>query len=409
MSTALPPRPSDATLSVTKAARLLGVHPNTVRAWSDAGRLRYYRINPRGDRRYRLGDLQRFLAAAEIGATDGGTPPSFERGSGHERSGRRREAPSPHRAGTHWSDGAAHAQDLIVLDRLTRLAGRGEDLDEDLASAVDLIRAGYDHRLVAIWSVRRGRLVPLADAHAPGSGPTRLVDLPLTYGVLGAALEAPDGVATTVDPGTTHAILPDGHVEVAAVIPGRDGPWGVLHLVTDADPGRETPSAGAPAILAATVGTLVAVAERRVEVERLLHRAEALRRVASDIGSHLDLDRILSGLVDHAMVLFEGDRAAVYVRRRDGQTVAEVSRGLSSSYLASNRDLPAGSLSAAAIASREPLFANGYRDDPRGRDVRAAVVQEGFDTLCTAPLLDGTEILGVLDIYHDEPHAVDRR
>src|SRR5947199_2562716 len=65
MPSALPTRPIDATLSVTKAARLLGVHPNTIRAWSDAGRLRYYRINPRGDRRYRLGDLQRFLAAAE--------------------------------------------------------------------------------------------------------------------------------------------------------------------------------------------------------------------------------------------------------------------------------------------------------------------------------------------------------
>ena len=80
MTTALPPRPTDATLSVTKAARLLGVHPNTVRAWSDAGRLRYYRINPRGDRRYRLGDLQRFLAAAEIDATDGATHASPERG-----------------------------------------------------------------------------------------------------------------------------------------------------------------------------------------------------------------------------------------------------------------------------------------------------------------------------------------
>jgi len=65
LPSALPLRPIDATLSVTKAARLLGVHPNTIRAWSDAGRLRYYRINPRGDRRYRLGDLQRFLAAAE--------------------------------------------------------------------------------------------------------------------------------------------------------------------------------------------------------------------------------------------------------------------------------------------------------------------------------------------------------
>src|ERR1700692_4808074 len=64
--TASPPaRPTDATLSATQAARLLDVHPNTIRTWSDQGRLRYYRINPRGDRRYRLGDLQGFPAAAE--------------------------------------------------------------------------------------------------------------------------------------------------------------------------------------------------------------------------------------------------------------------------------------------------------------------------------------------------------
>jgi diguanylate cyclase (GGDEF)-like protein len=393
---------------VTKAARLLGVHPNTVRAWSDAGRLRYYRINPRGDRRYRLGDLQRFLAAAEIGATDGGPHLPGERGiGGHDRTGRRREAaplldrvigtPDP-------LDTERHAQDLTVLDRLARLAGRGEDLDDDLTLAAELIRDGYDHPLVAVWSIRQGRLVPRADAHAAGAGPTRLVDVARTYGVLGAALAAADGVASTDDPGAPLAILPGGRTEVAAVIPGSDGPWGILHLVTEADTPADSHRSRAAGILAATIGTIVAVAERRDEVGQLLHRAEALRRVASDIGSHLDLDRILTGLVDHAMVLFEGDRAAVYLRRPDGQLNAEVSRGLSSTYIASNRDLPDGSLSAAAIASRRPLFATTYRDDPRGVDVRAAVVQEGFDTACTAPLLDGTEILGVLDVYHDQPH-----
>src|SRR3954447_20242964 len=95
--TLLPSRPIDATLSVTKAARLLGVHPNTVRAWSDAGRLRYYRINPRGDRRYRLRDLQRFLAAAEnnpelsttLGGPNGGAGGGAQNRrmfGGHERS-----------------------------------------------------------------------------------------------------------------------------------------------------------------------------------------------------------------------------------------------------------------------------------------------------------------------------------
>src|SRR5213593_1780714 len=86
MATQLPPRPIDATLTVTKAARMLGVHPNTVRAWSDAGRLRYYRINPRGDRRYRIGDLQRFLAAAEMAprlAASRSLPRGYEGPEGH--------------------------------------------------------------------------------------------------------------------------------------------------------------------------------------------------------------------------------------------------------------------------------------------------------------------------------------
>jgi excisionase family DNA binding protein len=82
----LHPRPLDATLTVTRAAEVLGVHANTVRAWSDAGRLRYYRINPRGDRRYRLGDLHRFLAASDASGVaagpDGDTRPTTVRRRG---------------------------------------------------------------------------------------------------------------------------------------------------------------------------------------------------------------------------------------------------------------------------------------------------------------------------------------
>ncbi len=80
------------------------------------------------------------------------------------------------------------------------------------------------------------------------------------------------------------------------------------------------------------------------------------------------------------MVLFEGDRAAVFLRRPDGQIAAEVSRGLSGAYLDAVRDVPERSLPAAAVAARRPLSSVGYRDDPRGAGVRAAVVQEGFDT-----------------------------
>jgi excisionase family DNA binding protein len=60
-----PKHPAEADLTVAAAARVLGVHPNTVRAWSDDGRLPYLRINARGDRRYRMTDLAAFLQAAE--------------------------------------------------------------------------------------------------------------------------------------------------------------------------------------------------------------------------------------------------------------------------------------------------------------------------------------------------------
>ena len=52
----------DDMLTVSEVARLLHVHPNTLRRWSNKGRIRSYRINPRGDRRYRLRDIEDFLA-----------------------------------------------------------------------------------------------------------------------------------------------------------------------------------------------------------------------------------------------------------------------------------------------------------------------------------------------------------
>ena len=423
MPITLPSRPTDATLSVTKAARLLGVHPNTIRAWSDAGRLRYYRINPRGDRRYRLGDLQRFLAAAETGAAEGATPASIGTWGGRrsiEASAAARFAPRP-RIGVHQApidplDAERHHLDLAVASTVTRLINTDDHPDDALNAAVQAIRDAYGHRLVAVWEVRGDRLVPRAIVGPDVAGSLRLADLPARFGILGKTLGLAAGRDRTGGAplpaillggdgdDVTLAVLPDDRPELAVAIPGPHAPWGVLLVVGEA-PGSLGPRDLAIAgVLAEGIGAIVAGSQRADEVTHLLHRAEALRRVASDIGSRLDLDRILSGLVDHAMVLFEGDRSAVFLQRDDGQAVAEVSRGLSTAYLNSVREFSERTLSAAAASARLPLFSVGYKDDPRGEGVRAAVVQEGYDTLCTAPLLDGTQLLGMLNIYHDRPH-----
>ena len=431
MTTGLPPRPVDATLTVTKAARLLGVHPNTVRAWSDAGRLRYYRINPRGDRRYRLGDLQRFLAAAEH--------PAIERVGGHGRRSVDLATVARVIAAERRADDAAsttgvddepashdevaaierHRGDLRLFDLIARRTLVPDDLDADLGHIAREVRATGDAALVAIFELRGDRLTPLASATDTAMGMPRLMDLPRDYGVLGRALDAapgrppqrpgagdPTAVPIVADPRerVTVTVLPGERTEVAVAIPGRDGPWGVLLVVAEGAAAPDPVELERLAVVADAIGPIIGIARRQEEVAHLVHRAEALRRVASDIGSRLDLDRILAGLVDHAMVLFEGDRAAVFLRR-DGVDQAAASRGLSAEYQAAMRAVQTRSLPAAAIAARRPLFAVGYRDDPRGVDSRAAVVQEGYDTICTAPLMDGTELLGMLNVYHDAPHA----
>jgi diguanylate cyclase (GGDEF)-like protein/excisionase family DNA binding protein len=393
----VPTRPIDATLSVTKAARLLGVHPNTVRAWSHAGRLRYYRINPRGDRRYRLGDLQRFLAAAESVPDVGSSTQSWPGGSSGRRAFDRDGMPIPTER-----ERLRRRADLRALAALARIAGAAGSLDDVLRDAALVIRQRGALRSAVIYELRGDRLVPRASA-APSS--IRFVEVPLAFGSLGAAIDrAADGDPGPVE-GDGFGLGPGGagRSELAIAIPGPTGSWGVLVIAIEPPGDRTALDPDLLIEIASTLGVIVSAARRSDDVAHRLHRADALRRVTGDISSRLDLELILTGLVEHAMVLFDGDRGAVFLKHADGRITAEVSRGLSERYLQSVVDFPSRSLPALAAAARRPMFATDYRRDPRAGDVRAAVVQEGYDTLCTAPLLGGNEVLGLLNVYHDAP------
>ena len=272
MPSALPNRPIDATLSVTKAARLLGVHPNTVRAWSDAGRLRYYRINPRGDRRYRQSDLQRFLAAAESGPEPGGPAAAPLHGAP------RRGGASIDRAGDGHvgsppagpsADGAHHRADLATVAALGRIAADPETLDEVLREAAQIVRQRGAFRTVALYELRGERFVPRAAAPA-----NRLPDLPRSYGALGHAIDrALAGEAGPVESdGHGGFIEPaDGLPEVAIAIPGVARPWGVLVALVDPASDRTALDPELLVEVSAGIGLIVAAA-RRAEQERTKRR-----------------------------------------------------------------------------------------------------------------------------------------
>jgi excisionase family DNA binding protein len=52
----------DPMLNIKEVAQLLHVHSNTIRRWADQGLINAYRINRRGDRRFRREDVVNFLA-----------------------------------------------------------------------------------------------------------------------------------------------------------------------------------------------------------------------------------------------------------------------------------------------------------------------------------------------------------
>lgn len=63
-------------LSLREAAAILDVHWNTLRRWTDQGVITYYRFGPRGDRKFKREDLDRYLeriVVREAGAGGGGS------------------------------------------------------------------------------------------------------------------------------------------------------------------------------------------------------------------------------------------------------------------------------------------------------------------------------------------------
>lgn len=391
------PRPLDATLSVTRAAEVLGVHANTVRAWSDAGRLRYYRINPRGDRRYRLGDLQRFLAGLD--ASGRPAPPVDEPRS------------EPSRLRARAADRVVpleeHEAMLELIGELAALSGSAirdalANPGAPLSAAVQAIHLALGASQVSAWRLEDARLLPAASA---GTGTHALVQRPSSFGVLRAALAEPSAVIEADT--TTHLSVTNlpGR-EIAIAIPGEAGSWGVLLIVRPDTGPLGDPERALIQVAATAVGNVVRAASSAAAVAHKLQRADALRRVTSDIGSRLDLDEILERVVDHAMVLFGADRVAAFLFEEDGRRRMAASRGLSAAWVKAVSTVEGLTLGAIAIAARRPMYSVHYADDPRAGALRAAVVQEGFDTVAIAPLLhgDGPDALGILGVYHDQPH-----
>jgi len=334
-------------LTVTGAARLLGVHANTVRAWTDQGRLPCLRINRRGDRRYPAVELERFLSAAA---------------------------------------GESRSQDeaLAALRSTAELCAGADDFDRLLVQLAEALGAhGYDG--VAF--------MPSADApvrHLLGSGP---FDRGLAHGL------------TSRRQGVRAGTSADGTRRSLAVAVGDQRRGGVLHLQRP-DPGVwPAPVEKTFALaLAAQLTTVARQLTRFARVDEERRRAELLLAVSGDISSQLDLSRILGQLVDHALQLFSADHATIVRRRDDGSFAVDIMRNLGPLFAELVESAPSLPLLSQAWQTRSLASAVDYVTDPRAGHLREMLVREGINTASVVPLISDDELVGGLSIFHDRPY-----
>jgi diguanylate cyclase (GGDEF)-like protein/excisionase family DNA binding protein len=350
---------ADALVSVAQAATLLGVHPNTIRAWTDAGRLTAYRINSRGDRRLRRSDVERLLVEEGVALAGARDQPNGE----------------PRRL----RDAA-----LRVVARVARGAGSSDSAPLVSRVAVEAIHAELGYARAAAYLREGEELVLAMHAGYDVPPPARRPAEPLIGGTVagsegGRALELP----------LVHA--------------GQ--PYGLLRVEDDRADALDEADLPVLRTLAETLAAMLRNAHTLARARRELRRSRALRAVTHELTGQLDPAAILDDVVERTRSLFGADRAGLWLLE-PGQHPFRIAaqRGLSDRFIEAVNELRIDSdaLGVRAINERRALWMRGAARDDSPTVMRGAYHEEGIQTVCLAPLIGRDEALGVIGLFHGD-------
>jgi diguanylate cyclase (GGDEF)-like protein/excisionase family DNA binding protein len=337
---------TDSLLTVAQAATLLGVHPNTIRAWTDGGRLTAYRINARGDRRFRRGDVVRLLVEVGPESQPGGEP----------------------------SDPDRLLRELAIFRHLALGLASSPTASSVARAVIEALRTEAEVERAAVYVVSGDTLQLVAHA----------------------------GFAKA--PAATRALPADeitsGTDEVVVRLATRRAASGAL-VLDEASAARLSPTFMRS--LAATLSTSLASAALLARARREVTRARALRTVVKELTGSLDLAAVLGDVVDLTRSLFDADRAGLWLTS-GGEHPFEVAaqHGLSEAFLERVQTLRSDdeTIGLRAIRNRRPYATQRADTDPEVGLLRETYASEGIRTACLVPLVGADETLGILGLYH---------
>ena len=338
----MPAIENDPLLSVAQAAARLGVHPNTVRAWTELGRLPAYRINARGDRRFRAADVDRILV--EDGSS---TSPV----------------------------GAAHGSAAVALfGRIAAGMATTPTVGSVARTIVEAVRTELSATRAAIYVVGE-----------PG----------LRIAAHGGYDASPAGSRGMPDRPVRRA---DADVEV--LLATRRGPVGLL--VMDA-PTADGLGPQLSTSLATVAATALAGARMLGRARRELRRARVLSSVGKELSGELDPARVVEDIVERTRTLFGADRAGLWLFDDMPHPEALATRGLSDRFLAHGASLTTATdtIAVRAMRARTPQWSRNAHEDEGIGAMRSAYAEEGIRTVCIVPLFGRGKTIGVLGLYND--------
>ena len=339
----------DALLSVAQAASLLGVHPNTVRSWTDAGRLTAYRINSRGDRRFRRSEVERILVE---------------------------DAPADVEPAL--TDRPVRAEELAIFERLATGMATTPSPGGVARALVEALRTEWHADRAAVYVATEGSFELVAHAGFDPPPPS----------------SSPIGDEPTASDGPNRVLR----------LTARSGLVGAV-ILDAASFDRMSP----PFVRAITSSVATALASSRLlgRARREVRRARALRSVTKELTGTLDLSSVLGEVVELTRSLFEADKAGLWlIAPEEHPFTIAAQHGLGDEFLAQVSTL---TVKADTIGNRAIRDLRSYwvRDAPTQAlgPMRAVYANEGIDTACLVPLVGGDEPLGLLGLYHTRDHA----
>ncbi len=346
---------SDALISVAQAAALLGVHPNTIRAWTESGRLAAWRINPRGDRRYRRSDVERLLAE--------GTGQTAEADGTQSPSARSADADMETAVLTRISQGTVEAGSVAAVCRV----------------AVEALRTMEAVARVAVYLIRDDRLV--LETHAGHSAPP------------------PPTLAWT---GEAEELASDGTIRLPLTI-GQER-IGVLLVADDQEGAFLRSRRRFMRAVAATTSVALRHARAIARARRELTRARALAGVTRELTGQLELGAVLSDIADRTRTLFDADRVGLWMLTEEREHPFELAaeRGISPSFqtMVAQLTMNSPTLGTQAVRERRTFLARQADTDPSTGVLQSVYRDEGIKTACLVPLVVHDRAVGVIGLYH---------